>query len=159
MKSWVLTFSLCGALAGCAAPVTVGTSREADVRTSFGTPAEQRQLPDGSRVLEYPRAPLGHENWRVTLGPDGTVRSVEQLLTETNFNRLRQGMSKADVQQQLGRHGESMSFPGLGEEVLSWRYYDIPGRPFFFNAHFDTGGRLKYTSRTEDYVPQNDDMM
>jgi len=26
-------------------------------------------------------------------------------------------------------------------------------------AHFDSGGRLKYISRSEDYVPQSEDMM
>ena len=51
--------------------------------------------------MRYEIKPLGYENWRVTLAPDGTVRAVDQLLTEASFNRLRQGMTKAEVQQQL----------------------------------------------------------
>jgi hypothetical protein len=142
------------ALSGCASLV-VGQSREADVRAAMGAPARERQLPDGDRQLYYPRQPLGHENYRVTLAPDGTVRSVEQLLTEENFARLRPGMTQAEVEQQLGRHAETMSFPNLQEDVLSWRFYDGVNTPMFFNAHFDPPGRLKYTTRTEELQPEN----
>jgi hypothetical protein len=154
MKALFVALAAGAGLAGCAAPIAVGDSREADVRTSLGTPAEERGLADGSRVLDYPRAPLGHQNWRVTLGPDGRVSAIEQLLNEDNFARLQPGMTRAEVQQRLGRHGERMAFARLEEEVLSWRYLEHLNRPMFFNAHFDQDGRLKYTSRSEDFVPR-----
>lgn len=157
MKPVLAAMSLCSLLAACASPPGVG-SRDAEVRAYFGTPAAERTLADGSRVLDYSRAPLGHENWRVTLGPNGIVRSVRNLLVEENFAHVRPGMSKAEVQEQLGRHAETMTFPNLAEEVLSWRFWGGQGQPMFFNGHFDPSGRLKYASRTEE-EPRLDEPM
>jgi hypothetical protein len=139
-------------LSSCASPPTVG-SREEAVRAYFGSPTAQRTTPEGTKVLDYSRAPLGHENWRVTVGKDGTVQSVRQLLAEDNFVNVRTGMTKAQVEEQLGRHGETMAFPNLGEEVWSWRFWGGQSQPMFFNAHFDNAGRLKYTTRTEEIRP------
>lgn len=140
--------------AGCAS-VVPGASKEADVLARFGSPAEQRNSPDGGKVLDFPRTPLGYENWRVTLGPDGVVRSVEQLLEPSNFARLKAGMTMAEVRAQLGRHAEAQKFPNLSEEVLSWRFMEH-GNRFYFNAHFDASGRFKYASRTEEVIVQNE---
>lgn len=143
-------------LAGCAAALVPGTSREPDVIARFGNPAEQWQLPDGSRVLEYPRQPLGYENWRVVLAPDGTVRAVQQLLDEVHFARLRPGMTMDEVKREIGPYAEMMHFRNLAETTWSWRYMEPGSRRVFFNAHFDSAGRLKYTSRTDEYVPEPD---
>ncbi len=141
-------------LAGCAS-VIPGSSRESDVIARFGQPAEQRQLADGSRILDYPRAPLGFENWRITLGPDGTVRNVEQLLDEMHFAKLQPGMSIDEVGRILGRSAETARYANLAEQVVSWRYMEF-SRRMFFNAHFDALHRLKYSSRTEEFVPEVD---
>jgi hypothetical protein len=142
-------------LSGCAGLVP-GTSREADVTAYFGQAAEQRKLPDGGRVLDFPRAPLGYENWRVTLGRDGTVRSVEQLLDETHLARIKPGMTMDEVKRELSRHGEYAAFPALSEEVYSWRYLEPGNRRMFFNAHFNASGRVKYVSRTDEPIPMSD---
>ena len=150
--SWICTAILL--LSGCASLVP-GTSREADVTAYFGQAAEQRKLPDGSRVLDFPRAPMGYENWRVTIGPDGIVRSVEQLLDDEHFARLRQGMTVDEVKRELSHSGEYAYYPGLAEAVHSWRFMNF-GVRMFFNAHFDASGRFKYASRTDEFVPEND---
>ena len=150
--SWICTAILL--LSGCASLVP-GTSREADVTAYFGQAAEQRKLPDGSRVLDFPRAPMGYENWRVTIGPDGIVRSVEQLLDDEHFARLKQGMTVDEIKRELGRSGEYAYYPALSEAVFSWRFMEF-GRRIFFNAHFDASGRFKYASRTDEFVPEND---
>lgn len=149
-----VAFSVLIALGGCANLVP-GTSREADVLSKFGTPIDQRASTDGGKILEYPRAPLGYENWRVTLGPDGVVRSVEQLLEPSNFARLKPGMTVDEVRMQLGRHAESQKYPNLSEEVLSWRFMEY-GNRMFFNAHFDASGRFKYASKSEEIIVQNE---
>ena len=153
MRTATWIFTAVGLLSGCASLVP-GTSREADVTAYFGQPAEQRQLPDGGKVLDFPRSPLGYENWRVTVGPDGTVRSVEQLLDDAHFNRLKPGITMDEVKRELGRPGEYSAYPALAEEVISWRFIDF-SRPMFFNAHFDGAGRLKYTSRRDEFITQN----
>ena len=141
-------------IAGCASLVP-GTSKESDVIAYFGQAAEQRLLPDGSRVLDFPRAPMGYENWRVTLGKDGVVRSVEQLLTEAHFARLKTGMSIDEVKRELSRHAEISIYANISEEVISWRYMEF-NRRMFFNAHFDNAGRFKYASKSEEDIPQNE---
>jgi len=141
-------------LAGCFAPIVPGESREAEVYERFGQPDERWERADGSRVLVYPGGPLGMQSWRFTVAPDGTVQQVEQLLDEAHFARIRANMTQDEVRRELGRHGESMRFPNLNEEVWSWRYMDFGNRRMFFNVHFDPEGRVKYTSRTEDRVPE-----
>jgi hypothetical protein len=144
-----------GLLSACShfgniASITPGTP-ESDVISRAGTPAERHALKDGSTALEYPTEPTGFENWRVTLGADGTVKSVEQLIDEPYFARLKPGMSRAEVLQTLGRHSEESAYKGLNESVVSWRYREFGNRLLFFNAHFDAStGQLKYTSRTPD---------
>ena len=140
-------------LVGCASlfiELVPGSSREPDVIAKFGTPAATRELADGSKVLEYPREPEGRENWRVTLAPDGTVRSVEQLVDEPTFARIVPGMTRDQVLEALGRPTEEKSYSVLKEDAVSWRYVEFGNRVMFFNAHFDPSGRLKYTSRTPD---------
>ena len=149
MKHSAALCSLALALGGCAAALVPGTSREPDVIASFGASVEESRLPDGVRVLEYPRQPLGLENWRVSLSPDGTVRAVEQLLDEPHFARLKPGMSMDEVTRELGRSHSTSRFSNLDEDVISWLYRD-PFERKFFNAHFDAAGHLKYTSRTLD---------
>ncbi len=130
--------------------LTPGASREHDVLVKFGRPAEERRLSDGSRVLEFPREPEGAENWRVTLGADGTVRTVEQLVDEPTFTKVLPGLALEEVLNMLGRPSEHQAFANLEEAVVSWRYLEFGNRVMFFNAHFDRSGRLKYTSRTPD---------
>lgn len=151
MKPMHILLLLAALSAGCTTLVP-GTSKESDVTAHFGAPAEQRQLPDGSRVLDFPRSPLGYENWRVTLDSSGVVRNVEQLLDEAHFSRLKKGMTVDEVKRELGRPGEYAKYANLSEEVFSWRYMEF-SRRMFFNAHFDENGRFKYSSRTEESPP------
>jgi len=144
--------------AGCASlftPLVPGTSREPAVIAKFGTPAATRVLADGGKVLEYPREPEGGENWRVTLAPDGTVRSVEQLVNEPTFAKIVRGMTRDQVLEALGRPTEEKRFVLLKEDVISWRYVEFGSRIMLFNAHFDPSGHLKYTSRTPDPAANN----
>jgi hypothetical protein len=149
VKRQIASISLALALGGCATALVPGTSREPDVIATLGKPVEELRLPDGTRLLEYPRQPLGLENWRVTLNPDGTVRGVEQLLDEPHFARVKAGMSMDDVKRELGRPHSTTHYSNLREDVVSWLYRD-PFTRMFFNAHFDATGHLKTTSRSQD---------
>jgi hypothetical protein len=150
MKILILFVALL--LGACAtfAELVPGTSREPDVIAKFGTPAATRRLADGGQVLEYPREPSGMQNWRVTLAPDGTVRSVEQLVDEPGFAKILPGMTLEQVLLALGRPSEEKAFQNLQENVVSWRYMEFGNRVMFFNAHFGPSGLLKYVSRTPD---------
>jgi hypothetical protein len=129
--------------------ITPGTA-ENDVIARVGKPTARITLPGGGAGLEYPRQPLGWENYRVVLDGSNRVVRVEQLMDEPHFMRLKPGMTKAEVTGVLGRHSEEAAYRRLDESVLSWRYRELGNRLMFFNAHFDASGRFKYDSRSMD---------
>ena len=139
------------ALAACITPPPVpGETREADVIARYGPPSDQWTLPDGSRVFMYADTPMGYGSTRITVDRDSVVRSVEPVINEAHFARLRPGMTKEDVRHELGRPGEVARYPLLNEDVWSWRYVEFGNRRMFFNAHFDANGYFKYASRTPE---------
>lgn len=133
--------------------LVAGESTEADVRRWMGQPDLVWEEEDGSRVLEYPRGPMGLETYFVSIAADGRYRRIEQVLTPGNFERLKAGMSRDDVRQVLGRPGETARFSLSREEVWSWRHKAADTRIMYFNAHFDQdSGKLKKTSVTVDWT-------
>ncbi len=70
--------------------------------------------------LEYPRGPEGVTTWMVTTAPDGTVRTIEQVLTAENFQRVRPGMSQDGIRRMLGKPTKVEAFALKQEEV--WGY-------------------------------------
>ena len=79
------------ALAGCDAQriseLQPGISTEADVRDRFGVPETIWDEADGARTLEYNRQPAGQINYMITVGADGRLVAVRQVLTPENFAR------------------------------------------------------------------------
>ena len=113
------------ALAGCAGyspgDLQVGAS-EADVRGRMGEPTGREALPNGGTRVEYARGPMGKHTYVIELDASGRVRGWEQVLTETNFESIEIGASKADVRRRLGRPSETrVGWRGVGE-VWSYRY-------------------------------------
>lgn len=141
------------ALVGCdaarVARLQVGVSTEADVRREFGEPASVVNEPDGARTLEYPRQPEGQENWFITLGPDGRVRDIRQVLTPAGFSRIVAGMDKAEVRRALGRPAAVRTFALQRGEVWDWRYAD-GGQALMFSVTFDDDGRVQSVSSGSD---------
>jgi outer membrane protein assembly factor BamE (lipoprotein component of BamABCDE complex) len=123
-----------------------GVSSEGDVRAVMGQPDTVRQLPDGKRVLEYPKGPSGVRTWMFTIGGDGKLLDYRQVLMEENFARIQTGMSKEEVRDLLGRPRSVVPFPLKNEEVWDWRYLEGT-RERFFNVHFDmSSGKVVRTS-------------
>ena len=126
-----------------------GVATEEDVRRQFGTPFETFTEPDGTKVLEYPRQPEGWTNYRITIGPDGKMSSLRQLLTPANFARIQPGMNKLDVMRALGRAAKTQSYALKGEEVWDWRFKDGPTSRIF-SVTFDAQGRVLGTGTSDD---------
>lgn len=141
------------ALAGCdaarVARLQVGVSNEADVRREFGEPASIVHEPDGTRTFEYPRQPEGQENWFITLGPEGRLREIRQVLTPVHFARIVAGMDKAEVRRTLGRPAAARTFALQPGEVWEWRYAD-GGQALMFSVNFDADGRVRSTASGND---------
>jgi hypothetical protein len=95
---------------------------EADVRARMGEPTDRASLPTGGSQLDYARGPMGAHTYRIELDASGRVQSVQQILTEANFETVRSGEAKADVRERLGRPSETrVGWRGVGE-VWSYRY-------------------------------------
>ena len=80
-----------------------GVSTEADVRDRFGAPENVWDEPGGARTFEYNRQPAGQVNYMITLGADGKLVAVRQVLTPENFARVQPGMGMDAVRRLLGK--------------------------------------------------------
>lgn len=115
-------------LAGCAGygPGTLkrGDS-EAAVLDRMGAPTARMPREAGGTALDYARGPLGKHTWRITLDAAGRVASIDQLLTERNFESLQPGTTRAQVVERLGPPTDvNTGWRGVGQV---WFYrYDTP---------------------------------
>jgi hypothetical protein len=128
-----------------------GVSTQAEVLQVMGEPALRFTEADGSKVLFYPRGPLGTQTFRVTVGPDGVVRSIEGVLNDDVFNRIRPGLTKDEVLRMIGPPRETMTFERLGHEAWDYKYVDTWGYDAIFSVTFDREGRVvsKISARIE----------
>jgi len=88
----------------------------------MGEPTGRYPLPDGGSRVEYARGPAGAHTYMVDVDAAGRVRSVEQVLTERNFNAVQIGTPREDVRRLLGRPSETRGGWRGGGEVWSYRY-------------------------------------
>lgn len=130
-------------LAGCAAPgsggLRPGEAGLAEVRAVFGPPTMEWTEADGSRQLAYPRGPMGVHTYMVRLGPDGKLRSVENVMDWRAFARVEAGMSQAEVLRLLGPSVPAWTvyFSMRDELAWEWRYCDDWGQLARFDVLFD----------------------
>ncbi|MGD7095616.1 outer membrane protein assembly factor BamE domain-containing protein [Ralstonia pseudosolanacearum] len=130
--------------------IQAGQSTEADVRATAGQPDMIWENEDGTRQLEYSRGPEGTSTWLVTIGPDGRVRGIDQLLSADNFGRVRPGQTRDDVRRLLGKPTKVEAFRLKQEEVWGYRWMENPTERAFFNVHFGPDGRVTTTSRSDN---------
>lgn len=153
MKLLAWISSLLVAIGGCDAinlpEIRPGTTTAAEVRSRMGEPMAEFQNPDGSVTYEYSRQPNGVECHMITIGPNQIVSRVEQVLTEANFARIQNGLSRDEVRRLLGKPGSIQTFEMKREEVWDWRIKgDVPMDEWHFHVHFDTGsGQVVRTTR------------
>jgi hypothetical protein len=103
-----------------------GVSTEADVRLRFGAPEVIWDEPQGARTYEYNRQPQGHRNYMITIGPDGKMTALRQVLTPHNFARIQPGMPLTEVRRRLGQPMQVTPYPLRQETHADWRYLDGP---------------------------------
>lgn len=103
-----------------------GFSTEADVREKMGEPEAVWDGPDGAQIYEYNRQPAGHRNYMITIGPDGRMAALRQVLTPENFARVLPGMDMTEVRKMLGKPMKVTPYGLKGETHYDWRYLDGP---------------------------------
>jgi hypothetical protein len=126
-----------------------GVSTEADVRAQFGEPAATFNDPDGSRTLEYPRQPEGQTNYFITIGPDGKMSALRQVLAPKYFAQVRPGMDKAELRRLLGRPARTATYPLKQEEVWDWRWLDGQ-HDKLFSVTLDRDGKVLSSASLDD---------
>lgn len=110
-----------------------GVSTEADVRKQFGEPEAVWDSPAG-RVFEYNRQPAGQKNYMITIGPDGKMAALRQVLTPENFAKVQTGMDAEELRKMLGKPASRKPWPLKNEVEWEWRWVQPPNSPMVFSA-------------------------
>lgn len=129
-----------------------GVSTEADVRERFGAPEAVWDGPDGAQIYEYNRQPAGHTNYMITIGADGKMAALRQVLSPQNFARIEPGMPMEAVRRMLGRPMKITTFDLKRETHYDWRYQDGPNTSDakIFTVVFDSDLRVVSTGSVTD---------
>lgn len=125
-----------------------GVSTEADVRTRFGEPEKIWDGAGGSRVFEYNRQPEGVRNYMITIGPDGRMSALRQVLTPENFSRIVPGMMMEEVRRALGKPARITRYDRHREIHYDWRYLEPPNTTMAFTVVFSPDYRVLRTMQT-----------
>ena len=154
--------SVLAGLVGCdpqrIAELEEGVATEADVRTRFGEPekiwdaADMAKLPlpgaaasPGSRTFEYNRQPAGNVNYMITIGPDGKMSALRQVLAPQNFAQVLPGMPMETVRKMLGKPMKITPYALQQTIHYDWRYLNPPTTAMIFTVVFDRDLRVVST--------------
>ncbi len=159
MRRWCRALLLCAVVAALAAcdlqninELEEGVSTEADVRERFGAPEAVWEGEDGAQIYEYNRQPAGHRNYMITIGPDGKMAALRQVLTPQNFARVVPGMPMEAVRRMLGKPMKVTPYEARRETHYDWRYLDGPNASDskIFTVVFDRDLRVVSTGSVRD---------
>jgi len=144
-----------GLFAGCdnknISELEEGISTQADIYLRFGAPVAIYDESNGDRTLEYPRQPEGNTNYMISVGPDGKMTSLRQVLTPSNFAKIVPGLEKSQVRRLLGRPAKMQAYALKEEETWDWRFAEGQQNKVF-SVTFDKAGVVKATGVTLDAV-------
>jgi hypothetical protein len=123
-----------------------GVATEADVRTKFGEPEKIWDGENGVRIFEYNRQPSGHRNYMISIGTDGKMSALRQVLTPANFAKVQPGMMMEDVRKMLGKPAKVITYDLKKETYYNWRYLtDQNNTSMIFSAVMNSDLRVLRT--------------
>ena len=132
-----------------------GVSTLPEVIAEMGQPAMAWKNPDGSEQLAYPRGPAGTKTFMASVGPDGKLQRIENVLSIAHFSRVRVGMTKDEVLRILGPSGSLWTQTYTRSNLLAWSWLvcDDWSLEEFFDVMFDvTTGLVHSTGRHPNLV-------
>ena len=142
-----------------------GVATEADVRARFGEPektwdaADMAKLPQpgaaaepGAKTFEYNRQPAGNVNYMITIGPDGKMSALRQVLTPQNFAKVLPGMPMETVRKMLGKPMKVTPYALSQTTHYDWRYVNPPTTAMIFTAVFDKDLKVMSTGSVEEQL-------
>ena len=143
------------ALTGCdpqrIAELEESVSTEADVRAKFGEPEKIWDGAGGVRIFEYNRQPAGHVNYMISIGTDGKMSALRQVLTPANFAKVLPGMAMEDLRKMLGKPMRVLRYDLKKETYYSWRYLvDSNNTSMIFSAVLNDDLRVLRTETMAD---------
>jgi hypothetical protein len=131
-----------------------GVASEADVRAKFGEPEKIWDGEAGARIFEYNRQPAGHRNYMITIGTDGKMSALRQVLTPENFAKVQPGMMMEEVRKMLGKPMKIVPYELKKETYYNWRYLaDQNNTSMIFSAVMDSNLKV---IRTETMLDPED---
>ena len=122
-----------------------GVTTMAQTREIMGPPAMEWQDADGSVTWEYPRTPEGIVNYMIDFSSNQILREVRQVLTEANFARVKEGMTREQIRRLLGKPASEQFFSLKQEFVWDWKTKTESSSNYFFDVYFDTEGHVTRT--------------
>ncbi len=151
MASW---FASLLALVGCdpqkIAKLEEGVATEADVRKQFGEPHATYSEADGAKTFEYSRQPEGQVAYMITIGTDGKMSALRQVLKPAEFAKVKPGMDKGEVRRLLGKPAKTAKFDlKPDEEHWDWRWLDAQ-QGKLFSVTFDRDGKVMASAVSDD---------
>ena len=158
MHGWatITLVVLLSMLAGCdnqaIRELEEGVATEADVRARFGQPENVWDAPGspGSRVFEYNRQPQGQKNYMITIGPDGRMTALRQVLTPENFAKVQAGMPMEVLRKLLGKPAKVTPYALKRETEWEWRWVQPPNSPMVFTAVLNDDQRVVRSGSSPD---------
>ena len=127
-----------------------GVATEADVRARFGQPEQIWEGPGGEKILEYNRQPAGQKNYMITIGTDGRMSALRQVLNPGNFARVQPAMMVEEVRRMLGKPAKAITYSLKNETAWDWRYLEPPNTPMVFTVWFNPDMRVLRTTTGPD---------
>lgn len=103
-----------------------------------------------TRVMDCPRQTEGWTNYVITIGPDGQMSSLRQLLHADNIARVTPGPTTQQVHDILGRPAQQKRYELKNEEVWGWRFKQDGQESKLLSVTFDAGGRVTATAIGDD---------
>ena len=156
IRRFLIMSALLGAVLGLAAcdqqrinELEDGVATEGDVRLKFGEPEKVWEGPSGARIFEYNRQPAGHVNYMITIGTNGKMSALRQVLTPENFAKVQPGMMMEDVRKMLGKPMKITPYEFKREIAYDWRFMDTQ-KSMVFTVYFDPDYRVLRTARMVD---------
>jgi outer membrane protein assembly factor BamE (lipoprotein component of BamABCDE complex) len=151
LRGLVLMLGALLSLLGCdrTGELRPGISTTAEVIEKMGQPTMEWQ--EGpNKVWEYPFTPEGTRNYKLTIGPDGILKAMEQMLTPENFAKAQPGMTREQIRRLLGKPATVQFLEQTREEVWEWKETSPrPGSDMRFNVYFSNTGQVTHTGRHE----------
>lgn len=129
-----------------------GVASEGDVKMKFGEPEKVWGGENGARIFEYNRQPAGAKNYMITIGPDGKMTALRQVLAPHVFAKIEPGMPMETVRKMLGKPMKITPFELKKVWHYDWRYMDGPNTSDtkIFTVVFNSDLRVLSTESVAD---------